>query len=325
MQLRSPAEFYIKYLLVRSPKAPVAEVVMELKRLGLDYISEPYIGRVKEKIPLAPDPFFPEDMGHPASTKYVCALRIDRAFRQDAAMKGALELLEYPRIREFVESMLICGAPIHAIAQRTSAFGELHCSVGLIECFRHYFWNMNLFDSTSLRLLLKWRLDNDTEKEPELKERKKLVMEQYYKDPRKMAADMPHSPLVASMVQQQMGFRASNRELAGMLLEARAMAVQRALQSTYENGPNDSMKFANFVNGSRILTEVLELVVTPDDNLKEQFEAFRLKTDDKPVPTLAQLSAGQHTADLQPTGDKDAGIRALAEPKRSDGDGNGAT
>jgi hypothetical protein len=45
---------------------------------------------------------------------------------------------------------------------------------------------------------------------------------------------------------------------------------------------------------------VLETIVKPDENMREQLSAIAMKTEEKQVPFLGELSKGRHTVDMQP-------------------------
>lgn len=305
--LRSPAEYFIKYLILRKPEMSQLQLRDELVELGLDYVSLDYLQRVRKKLGKRPEQFFPEDPSHTASTKFLIEQKLLRIFRPDGNMRTATAILEFPRVREFVEAMLLTGAPLQAICNRAEVFRVLHLSPPALEAYSHYYWNIALLDSSQMRILLRLRREQMVE-HADLKDRPKgTVTEAYYKDARKLAADFPHNPVVALMVQQRMGFRMGKEELVLLLQEARTMGAQRAVEAAYNDGPGDFQKYAHYANGVRVLTDVLEVAVKPEENLHQQLAAFQLETDNRPLPTVHQLSSGQHTADLEPTQEQDDG------------------
>jgi hypothetical protein len=64
---------------------------------------------------------------------------------------------------------------------------------------------------------------------------------------------------------------------------------------------------------AKMMTEIAEQVGTVDDDLQRGLEKLVLATDVGDVPHIDQLSAGNHTLDLQPLGAIEVGINAPEE------------
>jgi hypothetical protein len=320
MRLRSPAENYIKYLSVHPDKFSTVAIKDRLLDAGLDFISDRYLESVRAKL-RPPDPFFPNDRGHAASFGFIVRERINRMFQPDVAMKTALELLDTPRAKEFVEAMVLVHVPLSQIASFITKRRSIHCTVPALEVYVHYFWNIDLLDSTQMRLLLDLRTDLIADAVPELKDKKKLLTRAYYKDPRKVAADLPYSPTTAMLAQMRLGVKPGKSEIALRMQETRDIAWLRAAEAAQTDGPGDSQKFLNYANGGRILEELLQLVVKPEDQLREQLSAITLRTDLQPVPSVHALSAGNHTTEIAPIKDAQDDDQADSELEPSIVDG----
>lgn len=303
MRLRSPAEFYIKALVCHPDKYSTLTIRERLLDEGLDVISDAYIDGLRAKMQ-PPKTFFPTDKNHFPSYRFIINQQIDRFYLPDAAMKAAREILGRPRAKEFVESMLLVNVPLPAIAAFVTKHRQVLCTVAALEVYSHYFWNTDLLDSTQMRLLLQLRLDFAAAHVPELKEKQKALTSAYYKDPRTVAANLPYSPTSAMLAQMRMGIRPSRGEIALRMMEARDVAWMRAIEAAHTGGPGDDMKFMNYVNGGRILEELLQMVAKPEDQLRKQLSAIGLRTELAPVPTIHSLSQGQHTVEIAPTEDQ---------------------
>jgi hypothetical protein len=314
MRLRSPAENYIKYLACHPDKLDTSVIRNCLIDAGLDFISDGYIEGLRAKLRV-PDPFFPGNPGHPASFGFIVHERINRMFQPDVATKMALELLAAPRAKEFVEAMLLAHVPPSAIASFVTKHRSVCCSVEALEVYTHYFWNIDLLDSTQMRVLLQLRIDTAADNVPELKDKKKVLTNAYWKDPRKVAADLPYSPTTAMLAQMRLGMKPTKSEIALRMLETRDIAWIRAAEAAQQDGPGDSQKFLNYANGGRILEELLQMVVKPEDHLRDQLSAITLRTELKTVPSIHELSAGQHTTELAPIKDI-SNVEHESDPER---------
>src|SRR5580693_8714948 len=109
IRLRSPAEFYIRSLIVHPDNYSDADIVEILDDQRLIFYSEEYIGRFRKKVPPRPEPFYPDDDKHLPSYTYVTREYINTIFLRSREMKEALTILKWPRIQEFVETMMTSG------------------------------------------------------------------------------------------------------------------------------------------------------------------------------------------------------------------------
>lgn len=325
MRLRSPAEFYIKYLVCHPDRYTSDAVKERLLDEGLDFISTKYIDGLRDKCK-PPKPFQPTNQNHFPSYRFIIREKINRLFLPDAAMKTAKEILATPRAKEFVESMLLVNVPLTAIAGFVTRQRKIFCNVEALELYKHYFWNTDLLDSSQMRMLLQLRVDVLAEHVPEFKDKKSVLKSAYYKDPRTVAANLPYSPTSALLSQMRMGIKSSRAEIALRMMEARDVALVRAIEAVHTDGPGDDQKFMNYVNGGRILEELLQMVAKPEDQLRKQLSAIGLRTETKALPSIHSLSGGQHTVEIAPTKDQPDDdpepVYADLEPGPGHDDGN---
>lgn len=307
MLLRSPAEFYYKHLVIHPDRYDDATIMTMAGELGIDWISDQYIARLRARM-VPPDPFYPGDDSHNPSHSYLTDQRLLFFFHPDRDMHLAREILDQPRAREFVETMLLSHAPYDAIAKVVTRQG-VPCTRGAVERYAHHYWNVGLLDSTQMKILLQWRFErigvtfNKTDEgglhvDSSLFNAGKRAS---YQDPRRLAADLPFSPFAALLVQMRMGVMPEKIDVATRMTAVRDMATVRALESMHFATPGDANRALSYVTAAKIMQELLETVHKPDEQLREQLSAIALRTDDRPVPSIHQLSAGRHTVDLQPT------------------------
>jgi hypothetical protein len=325
MRLVSPALYYIKYLVCHPDSYTTADIQERLENERIDYLSDVYIDKVRATTK-PPSPFYPTDKRHRKSFNFINDERINRLFQPDDDMRIAKHILEVPRAKEFVEVMLLVHVPQPAIAEYLVKHRNIRCTPAALQLYQHYFWNLELLDSSEMRVLLALRFNTADLRVHELKSHKKLATSAYYKDPRKVAADLPYAPTTALLAQMRLGVLPGKGNLALRMGEARDMSIMRAIESVQQDGPNDNMKFLNYVNGARILEELLQLVAKPEDHMQQFVREISLRADTKKLPSINELSGGQHTVEMAPLEDTNEGTAAGQDsPGASDLSNEGRT
>jgi hypothetical protein len=306
MRLRSPAEHYIKYLILANRQNTNDVIKERLNDERLDYISDRYLDKVRAALK-PPAPFQPMDIGHVKSFKFINEERVNSLFHPTAAMKMAKRILEVPRAKEFVETMILVHVPLSAIAAYVTQHRKVYCTAEAVQLYQHYFWNIDLLDTAEMRILFALRFEQAGERDPDLKDRKKLLTTAYYKDARKLAADLPYSPMSATLAQMRLGVSLNRGELSTRMMEARDIAVARAIEAVQQDGPGDHMKFLNYINGGRIIEEMLQMIAKPADHLQELQKKIALRTETRKMLTVHELSGGHHTVEMAPIEDAHEG------------------
>src|SRR5690606_33373353 len=101
-----------------------------------------------------------------------------------------------PRVREMVEVMMISGAPDSAITFGLQKRLRFSATVEALELYRHYFWDLQLLDTSSLQALLFLRHERVVDsQDPEIKGQFNALRKGIHKDPRLAAAKLPATPL----------------------------------------------------------------------------------------------------------------------------------
>lgn len=300
MNLRSPAEFYIKYLICHPDKYSTEAIKNCLEELDIFYLGDAYITNLRKQMAL-PEPFRPQDKMHQKSHRFLLAHNIRSLFHPTHDTRLARRILETPRVKEFVETMLLSHAPPAAIAARVVAMGTTATS-GAIEEYKKYFWNVDLLTATQFRVLLNMQFNQSVEDNDNAttKAKKGALKKASYLDPRKLASELPNSPITALMAQMRMGVMPNKLELGTIVQAAQAMGSLKVLEAVMFGSPQDSGRALNYSIVVKNMTEVLESVVKPDEHLREQLQAIALRTETAEVPSIHQLSGGKHTVDVLP-------------------------
>jgi hypothetical protein len=297
---RTPIEFFLKYLIVHPDEFTNDAIKERLFELGLDDLGEYYIDRLRAKVK-PPKPFYPGDKHHQRSQRFLITEGIQDLFFPNNDTVTAYRILDFPRIKEFVESMLIAYAPVEAIALSMTRHRNFPATPRAIEIFKLYFWNVDLLDSVGMRALLKMRPGAAAaHSSKDIQRQAEPLKASSWNDPRRVVSELPFSPLSATMAQVRMGLMPKGMNLGSVLTTAREMAAMGVVESICTNGARDHMKARDLAEIVRLTTEVLEVVVKPDETMRDQLAHIAMRTDDKPVPFVHSLSEGKHTVDMQP-------------------------
>ena len=298
----TPCEYFLKYLIVLPDAFDNDAIKAKLFDYGLDDLGAYYIERLRKKLH-PPKPFYPTDAHHARSRNFLIKEGLWELFdpTRDADRVTAFRILEKTRIKEYVEAMLIAHTPFHAISDSLTRHRKFKADETAIELFHHFFWNMELVDSVEVRALIQLRASaTSPTPDADLLRQNDAFKRAAWNDPRRSAAELPHAPISAIMAQVRMGVMPARVELSKILGSAMEVAGLTLFEAICINGPQDHIKARNLSEVSRQIREVLETLVKPEDDVREQFSQLVLRTSDKKVPSIHALSRGQHTVDMLP-------------------------
>jgi hypothetical protein len=302
----SPAEVYIKYLVVH-PDGYGEEAIVELLRLKqLDFIGTAYVNRIRRDLH-PPLPFRPLDKLHRPSVRFLTTHRLHYLFHPDDAMEQALAILENPQTKEVIETMLITHDSPAVISYRMKSLG-MACSLTAIERYRFFFFNVDLVDATELRALMRLRTDYVDPNSDDYDDQIRAAMKKVgYRDPRRLVAEHPMRSMASLMNQMRMGFLPSSVEIARLSTSVRVMCMAQAAASAVVGGPRAASEVRDYVIGANGVTELLNNVGRPDSDLQKELQMLALRTDEAAVPYIGELTEGSHTVDVQPLYDREVG------------------
>jgi len=298
----SPSEYYLKYLVVHPDRFDNGQIREIVRGQQLDFIGEPYLERLRVTC-VPPVPFYPSDALHRRSQRFLMKEAIRLLFLPDEHMRAANALLGQPRAKELIETLILSGSEPGWICAVLKKKG-FSASPEAAKFYKHFYWNIDLVDSTELKAILALRAATDESSDRDVKVLSPVLSKAYYTDPRRMAAYMPISPLSGLMNTMRMGILPTNNELAKIASAARVAATIRTLEAAMNGDPERGRDYAIIASS---MNQMMDTIGVPDEDLKEGLTNLVLQTEDAPVPHIHQLSSGQHTVDLQPIGEeKDA-------------------
>lgn len=300
----SPCEYYIKYLLTLPEGLDNKQIRERLERENFDYLGDAYIETLRVNC-RPPDPFYPRDKTHSASQRFLTKEKIRGLHHPDRAEKEAFKILETPRAREFVESMGLSKAPVEAIAAAVCRQYNLYVTTAGVQKYLHYFWNVDLLDTTECRALIELHLQNIEEStDPDVKKQATAFKRAHWNDPRRLAADLPHSPMMALIAQMRMGVMPTKMNIAQALELVRVASTLRAAEAATGGGKADSKRVMDFMLGAKIAGEMLGDLAKPEDALLKQLERIKITSEEGDVPLLAEVSEGNYTKELLVSAEK---------------------
>lgn len=297
--IRSPCEFYIKALLVDPEGYTTEQILDRLYAEGLDPIGVSYISAVRLNMAVTPTPFCPNDKTHRLSRRFLLAEGIYDYFHQEDAFKIARNMLKAPKVKEYLETMLILGVPAERIAVGARKHGAPYCTPEAVTMYAHYYWCMDMVDSVQARALLEARVYTyERSSDVGVKRLGEAVKKASWHDPRRAAAKMPSSPFSAVVAQIQMGYLPSAADKKKVLEVINTLLLARAYEKVLENGQDMPAQLQSLAGAIEAFDRVGEKLATPDSALREQLNSLAIATTTTSLPLIGTLTGGQHTKDL---------------------------
>ncbi len=307
---RSPCDLYLKYLIVHPDYLTDEAIERRAHVEQLDSGGVGYISRLR-KTCTPPQVFRPLDLYHDPSTRFLVKHKIRALFFPDKYVETAKLILHTARAKEFVEAMVLAGAPPIRMGQEVARRFGFPCPSEGITTYKKFFWDVDNLDSTERRTLIRMRsvalerLDDIDKKDDPLVGLREgayatALEKAYWKDPRRIASELPNSPISSVIVGIYMGDEPSEMDLGMLLNDTRRLAITRANEEARGNMQGAAKRFRDWVAGLKDLKEIMEDSATPAQELEKQIQTLRLKTRPSSAPVLHQLTGGRHTVDLQP-------------------------
>lgn len=300
MTSRSPCEAYLKYLVVHPDKYDNERVRSIVKYQELDFMGEPYLDHLRLAC-VPPNPFFPEDERHRPSQRFLLREQIHTIFHPDEHMKCAWTLLGRPRAKEIIEHMTITQATPAWICSALRRCGY-EATPTSIERYQHYFFNLSDINRRDLEATLVKRGVSDKSTDPDEQAFNNALVAANKRDVRVLSAQAAVPALAGMMNQIRMGIMPSNMEVSRIVKATQVVASARALETALDYRASQSRDFG-FV--SKMMTEILESVGDLEEDLQEGLRGMTLRTEDREVPTVKELTDGSHTLDVQPIIDEE--------------------
>jgi hypothetical protein len=295
----SPSENYLKYLLAHPACYDDPYIKDVAREMGLDVLGDWYLQWLRQRV-RPPTPFYPEE-NHKASIAFMLREQLTYAFLPDVAMNQAMRILQRPRARETLETMVLSGAGDESVALAISRRHKMPCTPQASARYRHYFWNVEMLDSTQMRALLDFR-NSDVLEHPnkEVKNQYASLNRMRHTDPRVIAARLPQSPVTNLIAQMSAGVVPKRMDISEVLDTAYANCALRIAQHTGNSSPNDALMASQYANTAEAVGRMKAVLGNPEDKLRDDLNRISVATTAHKVPTIHQLSEGKHTTSLQP-------------------------
>ena len=294
---RSPCELYIKYLLCH-PDGYVLEAVKDIVvGQDLDYPSDIYVQGLRRKLRV-PVPFYPLNTAHARSQRFLRAERLTGFFHPDKEAEEAHSLLQAPRAKETIETMVLAGDPPAHVAHRVRRLG-LPCTAEGVKRYCKYYWDLDLVDTVEAGALLRIRLERTMDTPPGVDPTMDQKLQHFalskakYRDPRRLAVEMPNSPMASLMNQLRMGLMPTQVELGRLLAATRLAAVCRANEVAHGMSQTDAARGRDFMLMAKLTTELMADIGSPDTELQRDLQQLLLETEQTPVPHVRELTQGR--------------------------------
>lgn len=292
----SPCDYYLRYL-VTHPDNYVDDQIRNLVKLQhLDFMGMAHMSRIRKSC-VPPTPFYPEDLSHAPSQRFLTRERIFSLYHPDKDAKIAIALLDHPRGKDLTEQMLFSGSEplwVSSILKRV----QFDATPRSIELYRHFYFNTDLVDGTELRAIMGMRAHVDVQSgDPDELNYRDAYKAASKSDLANLTTNSPLSPYSRIMSMLRVGLMPTGVQISRIATAGRAAAVVRSLENSLLGRSEQARDFA--LTG-KILNELLESVGDVSGDLQKSMMAMVLNTDASEVPSIEQLTQGNHTMDLLP-------------------------
>jgi hypothetical protein len=292
---RSPCEAYLKYLIVHPDGLTNEKIRNIVKMQQLDFLGTPYLDNLRQSC-VPPTPFYPENPRHAPSMRFLLREGLDIIFRPTEDMRLATKLLDTPRAKELIESMRITGSSniwIDAALRRNN----IKSSVAALELYVAYYFNLDLVDPDELDALISKRMETgETTKDRDEQQCNYHYREAMKRGQRLQGARAAITPFAGMLGLIRRGLMPPNMEITKIAAAARNAALLQATDTMFTN-PEQSRDYAIIV---KVMGDLIQQVGDVEDDLREGLAKMMVGTDPKATPNIKELSAGEHTLDLQP-------------------------
>lgn len=293
---RSPAEYYIKYLLLHPDKYGDEDIKRVLREHHLDFPHGNYLDRLRSGLKV-PSPFYPLNEFHKASYRFLVKERVHTFYYPDKHTEAALNILNTPRAKELVESMGIVEDPLSLTVTRLQKAGLGTYCVEDLKRYNHYFWNVRLVDSLELRSLVSKRAEEmilDGGKEGDILAAKSMIRAQY-SDPRYNAVNAPSQLMAAIRLQIRFGYMPSRIDTARVAEMAATLAAAGALDAGMVGGPKAAASMRDYALAAAQLSELQRSLGSPNSSVTKELHQMAVQTALDGVPHIDSLTMGDYS------------------------------
>jgi len=280
-QLRSPSEYFIRFLISTEEVAHLSEDAAEeikkkVERAGLDGMYEQYILDLSEDMEPRPDPYIPQDAYDVGTKEYLKAHRIYDMWHPTKGVRESRLIVMDFFLREKLDPLLLSTMKHSAIARKLRKFTSIALTSEGVAAYAHYFWNRKLMRQSQ------WM---------------QYLQGSNYTNPHIQSmitapdVSVKHLPYVIGLTGP--GHEFNSAEAASRIGQ---IAYKHALEIEHKPASLDNtMALKNcMITVEKVDTILRRSDVALKDVLK-QFHKFKMKLDDSGVASVAQLTEGNYS------------------------------
>lgn len=292
MIVRSPAEYYIKFLLAQPEQCSIAQIREVLRIKDLDYPGAAYLEQVAYEMGPRPTPYYPLDPLHQRSMEFLYRNDIRLLFFEDHHTKLAIQLLENTRAKHMLEEGAVAALePRQMLGLLRRRHHE--ATEEAVQQYWHFFFNPRLCTVTELRALLSSRPGLTSRTEDDDEARLALMVANSQKHDSRVALSYASSPAIRQyMMLMQHGVLPEAPELKKLLEMGQTAGILRSLDELMRGAPGSDERARNYVQTAQVFMEMLKEVGDPSLALLENLQAVSIQRDTSVLPTIHELSGG---------------------------------
>ena len=268
-----PARYLIRFLLL-SETLSLKELNSSLALNGLAIALPEEVEAERAAIARPPEDFRTYDPNHAPSRAFLKRLKVFSLFHPDAGTKEMkAKILEAPRIREKVDTLILGNVTVSEIAYRLQKLG-IYLSVVALAEYRHYLWNPEHMGLSELAEY--FHRDKEDESSGRTAETQKGLQSVLLGGPElaKYRVGVHQEVDTRKLIQDLL------LELQGTFYEVRALPLST----------NKVEMLAILTRGIVRLDERLSQGEQALQDVLKRFEKFKMIGDDNKLPSLAQLA-----------------------------------
>lgn len=291
----SPCDFYLKYLVTHPDDYSDDQIRNLVKLQHLDFLGMAHLGELRENC-VRPRVFYPEDSTHHESQRFLKKEKIYSLYNWDEDVVCAVKLLDHPRGKELAESLLVTDATPSWICSALRRVNFKATSRG-IQLYKHYYFNTELVDRTELRAILGMRgkVTVNNPDDPDEQWFKVNYANAAKNSPAKLTSEISMPPLAQALNLMRLGFMPSTLEVSRVVSMGRMAASIRAVDCSVMGKSKQALDFSMT---AKILSELAETVGDAGNELQAELMKMTMRTETAPVPTLDEVTGGDHTVDM---------------------------
>ena len=290
---RSPAEYYIKYMMLLPSAMSDEDIVRKLRDQQLDYPGAQYLRLLRASL-TPPQPFYPTVQTHAPSYRFLQYHRVHKLFFPDEHMHRAAWMLQHPRGKEAIEALLLTAETPEKMVQRLAFLG-FQVTEQAVAYYKHFFLNPELVSPMEMAALIVIRVEDilleGDDKETQI--RYKAMKNAMYSDPRYRAVTAVNKDTAAMCLQLRHGVTPNRVEFAQMMTSIQRIGAAAALEAAHRRGPKDAQNGRDYMSMIESATHILKEMGDGDGNFSKAIVA--LGTDKREVPGVLQMTEGNYT------------------------------